>query len=132
MASNPPNGNGYARIGVWASAISAGALVIGAFIWIGTIASEVNNNSTNIAALAGRLGRIEADNRTLELRVTALETSQKEIETQFCGTGNIINLMHANDMRIQSLLWQKSYAGITLPTDNPFYPVLCNRNSNEH
>lgn len=123
------NGNGKrpSSIGVWLSGGGVIMAIIGAFIWVGGLASEVGQNQTTISAISTRLSSAEANNRALELRVTSLETSQKEIETQFCGTGNIINLMHANDMRLQSVLWQKSFPGITFPTDNPFYPVLCNR-----
>lgn len=50
-----------------------------------------------------------------------------EIETQFCASDIVRNLLHANDMRIQSLLWAKSYPGDKMPTDNAFYPRICNR-----
>lgn len=52
-----------------------------------------------------------------------------EIETQFCASDIVRNLIHAHDMRIQALLWTKAYSGEHMPTDNAFYPHICNRQS---
>jgi len=50
-----------------------------------------------------------------------------EIETQFCAADIIRNLSHAQDMRNNSLLWNKAYPGEHMPTDNAYYPTICNR-----
>jgi 3-phenylpropionate/cinnamic acid dioxygenase small subunit len=50
-----------------------------------------------------------------------------EIETQFCASDIVRSLIHASDMRIQSLLWSRSYPGEHMPTDNAFYAHICNR-----
>ncbi len=65
-----------------------------------------------------------ADNRS---RVAAMEMSLNETETQFCGEDVVRNLMHANDQRVQSMLWAKTFPGSILPTDNAYYPNICNR-----
>jgi hypothetical protein len=51
-----------------------------------------------------------------------------EVETQFCGSDVVRNLMHANDLRIFSILWRKAFPDSTLPTDNSYYPKICRDN----
>jgi hypothetical protein len=51
-----------------------------------------------------------------------------EVETQFCGSDVVRNLMHANDLRLFSMLWHKAFPDTTLPTDNAFYPKICRDN----
>jgi hypothetical protein len=51
-----------------------------------------------------------------------------EVETQFCGSDVARNLMHANDLRLFSMLWHKAFPDTTLPTDNAFYPRICRDN----
>lgn len=64
--------------------------------------------------------------RINELR--SKQTEQKaalvEIETQFCNADYVRNLMHANELRILSMLWAKSNAGERYPTDNAYYPRI--------
>ena len=44
-----------------------------------------------------------------------------------CGSDVVRNLMHANDLRLFAMLWHKVFAGSDIPTDNAFYPQVCNR-----
>lgn len=99
--ANEPNGNGNG-ISKWTGIIAAG---VGA---VGIIASMV----TSIYNIQDRL--------------TKIEVSMNEIETQFCSQDIVRNLMHANDMRIVSQLWEKEF-GVKFPTDNAYYPTICNR-----
>lgn len=124
--SDAPNGNGYARVGVYASAISAGALLIAAFIWIGTIASEVSQNTAAHVAISARLSLVEADQRQVQVNITKLETSQIETETQFCASDIVRNLIHANDLREIAMLHNAVFHTV-YPTDNAYYPVICRR-----
>lgn len=62
----------------------------------------------------------------LQDRVTKMEVSQNEIETQFCSQDIVRNLMHANDLRNIALLWKQTF-GIEYPINNAFYPTICNR-----
>ncbi len=48
-----------------------------------------------------------------------------EVETQFCSSDMVRNLMHANDLRLFSIIWHKVFADTTLPTDNAYYPQIC-------
>lgn len=76
------------------------------------------------AALEDGLGRNIAEGRSGEARFRA---QLVEIETQFCASDSIRNLMHAADMRITSVMWTKVSPGSVMPTDNAFYPSICNR-----
>jgi len=65
----------------------------------------------------------ENSDRTSALRadVTRLSSAAVEIETQFCGQDNLRSQIHAQDLRIQSMLWRKLFPEAPLPTDNAFY-----------
>jgi hypothetical protein len=58
---------------------------------------------------------------------SVMQAKLVEIETQFCASDIVRNLMHAHDMRVTSLMWSKVYPGDKLPTDNAYYPQVCNR-----
>jgi hypothetical protein len=60
-------------------------------------------------------------------QVAAMNAKLVEIETQFCASDIVRNLTHADDMRLTALMWAKLYPGEKLPTDNAFYPRICNR-----
>jgi hypothetical protein len=57
-----------------------------------------------------------------------IETSLTEVETQFCSSDVVRNLMHANDLRMLAMLWRKVFDG-DLPTANAYYPMVCNRSA---
>jgi hypothetical protein len=59
--------------------------------------------------------------------ISKLTAGQTEVETQFCASDIVRNLLHASDMRVVSVLWRKEFRDTPLPTDNAFYPVVCNR-----
>jgi hypothetical protein len=48
-----------------------------------------------------------------------------EVETQFCSSDVVRNLMHANDLRLFAIMWHKIFPDSTLPTDNAYYPQIC-------
>lgn len=50
-----------------------------------------------------------------------------EIETQFCAADTIRNINLAQEMRILAMLWGKAFPSTPYPTDNAFYPRVCNR-----
>jgi hypothetical protein len=56
-----------------------------------------------------------------------MEARLVEIETQFCASDIVRNLMHATDLRTQSMLWRKLIPDTPMPTDNAYYPQICNR-----
>jgi hypothetical protein len=50
-----------------------------------------------------------------------------EIETQFCASDIVRNMINANDLRLLAMLWARAYPGEKYPTDNAYYPRVCNR-----
>jgi chromosome segregation ATPase len=82
--------------------------------------------------------QLNARMRELETRVTSNAQERRsqlqtinakliEVETQFCASDIVRNLMHATDMRLTSILWHKAFPETTMPTDNALYPIICNR-----
>jgi hypothetical protein len=112
-----------AAVGVCGTFVISG--VVGT-IWVGGIQSLSQNNKARIEALENRADRLDLKIGVVSQKLDAATAKEDEIETQFCDTSNVINLMHASDIRSISLLWQKAMA-TTFPTDNTFYPVLCHK-----
>lgn len=83
--------------------------------------ADVSNLKQQYTMIVDRLQTIRAEN-------TKQSAALIEIETQFCAADIMRNMAHAHDMRITSMLWAKTFdQGIKLPTDNAYYPVICNR-----
>jgi hypothetical protein len=122
--------NGSARfttmlsIGVAAVGL-ASAGITGAYQLI-SMTTEVRVLTQEKDSLAGMVNRQRADIATLALEVNRQKSALIEIETQFCATDNMRNIIHANDLRIQAMVWRKVF-GDELPTANAFYPRVCNR-----
>jgi len=76
---------------------------------------RVREMETTVAANAGE--------RRAQFGVMAAKLA--EVETQFCSSDVVRNLMHANDLRVFSILWHKAFPDTTFPTDNAFYPRVC-------
>jgi hypothetical protein len=118
--------NGASRLGLWLSiAISAAVLfgMIGTVFYVGF---RVQATADALDMLIRRTNVIEDKISLLQDRLTKIEVSQNEIETQFCAQDTVRNLMHATDLRNTSLLWEKTF-GSKYPIDNAFYPTICNR-----
>jgi hypothetical protein len=88
---------------------------------VATLEGKVTNGDSRSSINTERIAALRAD-------VVRLMADLREVETQFCASDTIRNLMHANDLRIYSLLWQKVYK-FPYPTDNAYYPMVCNRNT---
>ncbi len=83
-----------------------------------------------LSAVTSDVGNLKAQyqrvvERLLELRtqVGQQQAALVEIETQFCGSDNMRNQIHAYDVRFTALLWQKVF-DTRLPTDNAFYAQI--------
>lgn len=91
---------------------------------------------TDRARLNGRVQTLEnnAAQGTAERKASMARfaASLVEIETQFCAAGNVMNLRHANDLRVIAMLWHRVSPNEVYPTDNAFYPIICNRGSISH
>lgn len=84
------------------------------------------SNADALEVLGKRVFVLEDKQNVIQDRLTKIEVSQNEIETQFCAQDIVRNLMHANDLRNLSLLWKKTF-GTDYPISNSYYPTICNR-----
>ena|ERR1700760_2645756 len=118
--------NGYGRAGFFVSLAMVIFTVVGAIVWVGGIANEVAQNKKSIEDQSIRIERLATDLSRNDLETSGITRDLREVETQFCASDIVRNLMHANDLRQISLLWQKIY-GVPYPTANAYYPTICNR-----
>ncbi len=118
--------NGASRLGLYLSIGSSILLLLGAIGSVFYIGFKVQANADLAEVMARRIGVIEATIVASQDRLTKIEVSQNEIETQFCAQDIVRNLMHANDLRNLSVLWEKQF-GMPYPTNNAYYPTICNR-----
>jgi hypothetical protein len=122
--ADAPGGNG-SRWMQWVPAIAGAFMILASVLgWFVT----VTHLQDTVAIHEGRIGTLEAkadvslrDRAQLDSSVAAIQRDLIEIETQFCESDNIRNLMHANDLRSTAMLWQKVF-GEEYPTNNVFYP----------
>lgn len=92
---------------------------------------QLEINSPIGTTTAAEVEALKRENATQNDRLIVLrnETVQQkaalvEIETQFCNGDYVRNLMHANELRVISLLWSKSFPDTHYPTDNAYYPRI--------
>jgi hypothetical protein len=123
--------NGASRAGLYLSIVIAALMLLGMIGSVFYVAFEVRADSVLIEAQSILIHTSQDELRSLQLKLNSLEVAMNEVETQFCADDQMRNIMHANDMRLQSLLWQKTYPGTTLPTDNAYYPTICNRKAKQ-
>lgn len=119
--------NGVGRVALIASIVGSGLLLLGAIGGFFYVAFQTRANSDRLDTQDRDIASIRAtaaDNRS---RLSSNEMALNEIETQFCGEDIVRNLMHANDLRVQSMLWAKAFPGSEFPTNNAYYPNICNR-----
>jgi uncharacterized protein YdcH (DUF465 family) len=76
-------------------------------------AADVVNLKFNYATILDRIQQIRSQ---LAQQTAALI----EVETQFCGSDNLRNQIHATDLRLQAMLWKKVF-GDDMPVANAFY-----------
>lgn len=129
------NGNGTNGARSWQtiSAIIVSAVaVVGIIYQVASVSFTASSNAVSLDDLKKLVSRIDERETALTNRASIIETSLQEIETQFCGADNMRNLMHATDLRVFSMLWEKTFPGSRYPTDNAFYPTVCNRSPPRH
>lgn len=125
-----PAQNANASRQFWVSVAGTGFLVLAAFI---AFFVQMANVASDLRTLTARVAMVEdraklGETQTIAIASNSVRTNEnlKEVETQFCASDIVRNLMHANDMRIVAVLWQK-IQGTDFPTDNAYYPMICNR-----
>lgn len=130
-----PTGTVAAFVGVGLTVL----LAVAGALWLGLQLSLANTRAdlaTQQGQLQGALAVITSDVSENRRDIAALQqmsvsqgASLKEVETQFCGTANVINLMHHQDLRDYASLYQK-VMGQPYPAQNPFDPTLCWKDGN--
>jgi hypothetical protein len=79
------------------------------------------------AQLNERMHSLETARLVNTTDIAQISQSLVEIETQFCSSDIVRNLMHSTDERTQAILWHRIFPDTTMPTDNSYYPQVCNR-----
>lgn len=85
--------------------------------------------NTEVLRLRQDLSNGTAARRAADERFTA---ALVEIETQFCESDALRNIMHANDLRMFAVLWSKVIPDAQLSTGNAYYPIVCNKSAVGH
>jgi hypothetical protein len=114
----------------WQFMVSAATVMIGVGGALLSLLVNVNTLTTSVANLSSRVTSIETElsatqdrRASLATEIAAIQRDLVEVETQFCAEDAMRNLMHANDLRMLGLLWQKTMDA-ELPTSNAYYPAI--------
>lgn len=116
--TTPANGN--AKWQVWLSAAGVGFVILGAMFGLFMTAT---NAFTMASSLQSRVATMETLIHANEIEISVQRAQLTEIETQFRASDQVRNVMHANDLRVESMLWQKSF-GTPYPIGNAYYPTI--------
>ncbi len=112
------NGNGLTRWGALGGIGLFAFAVLGAFfvLW-----STATNAAKDAASLEVRVTRLETDVTANRIEIATLRSNQIEIDTQLRASIDESNKSLAWQMRVNSMLWERSFKGSHLPTDNAIY-----------
>lgn len=73
-----------------------------------------------------RLNEMDTKVGTHTAELAGLKRDLNEIETQFCESDHLRNLMHAEELRRYAIIHEKVF-GLPYRVDNAYYPIVCNR-----
>jgi hypothetical protein len=122
--------NGNSRRQFWITTTIAAFFIVTAIVsyvvQITSIGSIGTQNTDSIKALQDSNYNLRIEQDKMQARLIVQEAALKEIETQFCASDIVRNLMHANELRDVAMLHEKVF-GARMPTDNAYYPTVCNR-----
>ncbi len=125
MSIAPTNGKAS-----WQLALTA-AGVIGAFVTailsansqFAEVRAEQAISKTERTEIRDSLGKLSISVAVMREDLVALKSGLAEIETQFRGTENTINLHRAESIRTTALIWEKVF-GARYPSDAAYYPSI--------
>lgn len=108
-----PAPNGYSRAGFYVSLAMVVFTVVGAIIWVGGLASEIQANRSVLNAQAARIALLESGLRandllTADMRISTCQQFAKT-ETQIGTIETIINMIRVDDLRQRGLTWPKAF-----------------------
>lgn len=125
-----PQKNGSSKWTMWSSVIGSAVIAIG---FMSTVAYQVVSisvqqtlQSTRNDEVSRRLDLLRGDIEIAKLQNAQQKAALIEIETQFCASDTARNLMHANDLRLYAIIYEKVFS-VPYPIGNAFYPQICNR-----
>lgn len=126
--SAPSNGNirWQTWIGIVVGALAVVSSIGGMGYQLATMSSALVGVQKDHAALQDRVDRQFSILSKVQVDTADQRSALDEIETQFCEADHLRNLMHAQDLRWFSMLWEKTFSQ-KIPTDNVYYPTVCNR-----
>jgi hypothetical protein len=127
LTESPTNGNGNGslnRMGVWASVVGVGFVLLAALF---TLFSTAQTAATLGEENKRRIETVENGHILDASQISSICAHLVEIETQFRAADQVRNLMHANDLRLISLLWQKQYHQ-PYPGGDPYLPTIAQEN----
>ncbi len=93
---------------------------------VGALASlylMTNSAYTKAVALEQRVAVLEASNHSQELELRVVCNDLVEVETQFRASDQVRNLMHVDSLRIEAMLWHKSF-NAEFPVSNAYLPTI--------
>lgn len=110
----PTNGNGSAARWQLIVSIAGVIFVVGGalYAYIATTTAtnlQVTADTTEIRSLTAQYNLVVERLQAVRNEQIKQSEALKEIETQFCSSDHIRNLMHAADQRVIGMLWQKVY-----------------------
>ena len=121
-----PSQNGASRVRLYLGIAASGLMLLSGVGTIFYVGFKVQSTADAMLVMSRRIDVMEMELGASKDRLTKIEISANEIETQFCAQDIVRNLMHATDMRNLSILWEKEF-GSAYPTNNAYYPTICNR-----
>jgi hypothetical protein len=121
------NGNGTARWSAWAGIGTLALALIGSLF---VLYATAIGAAKDVSALSSRVSALETEVSVQRTEITVLKTQNVETETQFRAADQLRNLMHLSDLRVESLLWKKTF-GTDYPIGEPYLPTIARGNSNE-
>ena len=124
MGATGATTNGYGRAGFWVSAASVCFVVVGAIVWVGSIANEVSEGKAALEAQEHRLDRIADDLARNDLETSNMKVSDcqqmAKIETQLGTVETVINTIRVDDLRERGVIWPYVFKQ---QYPSPFYEV---------
>lgn len=97
-----------------------------------SIEHHANGNGKSTVALVVQIlsivGAIAAPLILMYSKLNVMEVKLNEVETQFHARDQFDNVKLAQDQRMFTLLWEKTFTGSRYPTDAVFYPTIAKPN----
>lgn len=115
-----PVENGLMR---WVPVASIAIPILVFAAWVGVIQNTAQANNDRIIDMTSRVDRLSTEVSDQRSQLDTICADLKEVETQFRASDQVRNLMHTNDLRIESMLWRKTF-GADYAVGDPYLPTI--------